>query len=175
MYKVTPFEIALVESALFSSRDALSSQDVARITKIKKDKIEVILKTLKIKYENPEHGIQLSEAGGWLLVVKPEYQEKVAELTRPELSKGLLRVLSMIAYHEPVKQSDIVKIIGNRTYEYVQELEKRGFVVSEKKAKTKILKTTHQFEVYFATKKEDLKKALEKKVEETKPDDQSSA
>src|SRR3989339_322861 len=73
-------------------------------------------------------------------IVKSEYVDKVSHLTpHADLSRGLLRVLSIISYHEPVSQSDIVKVVGNRTYEYVKELESRGLVKSEKKSRTRML------------------------------------
>jgi segregation and condensation protein B len=102
----------------------------------------------------------LSELGGYRLMVKHEYMDRISSLTKSDMPKGLLRVLSIIAYHEPVKQSDIVKIIGNRTYEYVKTLDEMGFIQFEKKGKTKLLRTTPRFESYFAVSKEQLKKAL---------------
>jgi segregation and condensation protein B len=79
------------------------------------------------------------------------------------MSRGLLRVLSVILYYEPIKQSDIVKIVGNRTYDYVHELEERGFVKSERKSRTKMLKTTPQFEQYFNIDKKKLKEEMNAK------------
>ena len=104
----------------------------------------------------------LSDVGGYKLVVKTEFLERVSHLTpHAELSRGLLRVLSIIVYHEPVPQSEIVKVIGNRTYEYVKELEERGLVKSERKSRTKMLSVTEKFEEYFGVKKEDIKKLVQ--------------
>jgi len=164
-------KLAMLEAILFATNKPLKIEELLKISKIPKEKIESLLNILKIRYQNPDHGIRLSEIGGYRLVVKSEYIDCTAGLTKADLSRGLLRVLSIIAYHEPVKQADIVKIIGNRTYEYVHKLEQLGFVKSEIRQRTKILSTTPQFEAYFATRKEDLKKALkgtEQKESESK-------
>ena len=105
-----------------------------------------------------ESGIELSEIGGLRLTVKPEYIDKVSKLTRhADMSRGLLRVLSVITRYEPVTQSDLVKVLGNRVYEYIKELEERGFVKTEKHSRTKKISTTKLFEEYFGAKKEDIK------------------
>lgn len=166
--KIPDRHIALVEAILFSTSESLSAEQITKMANIRLENVQTAIGILKVKYQDPRHGIRLSETGGYRLSVKPEFLPKVGKLAKAELSKGLLRVLSIIAYHEPVKQSDIVKIIGNRTYEYVHELEALGFVKSERKGKTKILNTTPYFETYFATKKEELKKHLEEAQKEAK-------
>ncbi len=166
--------LALLEAILFTTSEPLTFQELKKITGLYKVDLEKALKDLEKRYENPQHGIKLSDIGGYKLVVKSEYMERVSNLTpHADMSRGLLRVLSIIAYHEPVKQSEIVKVIGNRTYDYVKELEERGLVKSEKKVRSKILSTTPKFEEYFETKKEDLKKAksermIEQELEEKK-------
>ena len=102
-------------------------------------------------------------------MVKEAFEEKVSHLTpHADLSRGLLRVLSIIAYHEPIKQADIVKIVGNRVYDYVKELEEKGLVKTEKKSRTKVLSLTPQFEEYFGVKK----KFMKEKINEMKNDEQ---
>ncbi len=159
---MNPAKLALLEAVLFTTTDPLSLDELQKILKIRKDEIEKMIAKLREKYASPEHGFRLSEGGGYRLVVKEDFVEKVSHLTpHADLSRGLLRVLSIIAYHEPVKQSDIVKVIGNRTYEYVKELEERGLVRSERKSRTKTLVTTQHFEEYFGAKKEEIKKIFQ--------------
>ncbi len=169
--KVPERHVALVEAILFSTGEPLSEEQIARMANIRLENVREALSVLKVKYQDPRHGIRLSETGGFRLTVKPEFMPKVGKMAKAELSKGLLRVLSIIAYHQPVRQSDIVKIIGNRTYEYTKELEKLGFVKWERKGKTKVFTTTPYFEAYFATKKEELKKHLEEAHEEVKKEE----
>ena len=152
--------MALVEAILFTAPKPMHLDELSKLSKLDEEKLKQIITLLKTRYQDPKHGIMLSDMGGYRLMVKHEYLERVATFTKSDMSKGLLRVLSIIAYHEPVKQSDIVKIIGNRTYEYVKQLEKSGFIKFERKGKTKLLSTTPHFESYFSINKEQLKKAL---------------
>ena len=159
---------AIVEAVLFSTPKPLSVAEIAKISRINPDHIPHALELIEIRYQDAAHGIVLSRLGGnYKLSVKHDLARRVAGLTKSELSRGLLRVLSLIAYNQPVSQSDIVKIIGNRTYEYVKELEKLGFVTSERKGKTKALSTTKAFAVYFETSPRKLREEMEKLRGET--------
>ena len=92
--------------------------------------------------------------------VEPDYVQMVRPLTPyNDLSRGLLRVLALVAYKQPITQSDIVKVLGNRAYEYVKKLEGRGLVNTVKHGRTKALVATKEFANYFGLEKtEDLKK-----------------
>lgn len=155
-------KLALLEATLFTTNEPLNLEELQKILKIKSEEIEKLIELLEEKYSAPESGIKLSMVGGYRLIVKEAFHEKVSHLTpHADLSRGLLRVLSIIAYHEPIKQADIVKVVGNRTYDYVKELEEKGLVKSEKKSRTKLLSLTPQFEEYFGVKKKNLKEKLE--------------
>jgi len=154
----TETKIALLEAALFMTEKPLHLYELKGILKMKEDEIKILLNKLKERYQKNESGIELSEIGGLRLTVKPEYIDKVSKLTRhADMSRGLLRVLSVITRYEPVTQSDLVKVLGNRVYEYIKELEERGFVKTEKHSRTKKISTTKLFEEYFGAKKEDIK------------------
>jgi len=160
-------KLALLEAILFTTSEPLGLEELEKNLKLKRGDIESLLNELKEKYSNPDTGIKLSETGGYKLIAKEEFLDRVSHLTpHADLSRGLLRVLSIIAYHEPIKQSDIVKVIGNRTYEYVKNLKIRGLIKSEKKSRTRILKTTPHFEEYFGARKEEIKKMAGVKNEE---------
>lgn len=160
--------MALTEAVLFATPKPLSMQELAKLTKLSEERLGQIIPLLRIRYQDGQHGIALGEAGGYRLIVKSEFVAKVSGLAKAELSRGLLKVLSMIAYHQPAKQSDIVKVIGNRTYEYVKQLESMGFIRFERKSRTKLLMTTQHFEDYFSTSKDEMKKAAEKVLSEQK-------
>lgn len=160
-------KLALLEAVLFTTSEPLTKEELQKSLKIRAEEIDKLLVILRNKYSSEESGVKLSEAGGYRLIVKPEYVEKVSHLTpHADLSRGLLRVLSIIAYHEPINQSDIVKVVGNRTYEYVKELESRGLVKGEKKSRTKTLRTTPHFEEYFGAGKEKIREIVKEMADE---------
>jgi segregation and condensation protein B len=152
-------KLALLEAVLFTTSDPVTFNELQKILHARKTELEALIRDLSKRYEAEEFGIRLSDMGGFKLIVKQEYAEAVSPLTpHADLTRGLLRVLSIIAYHQPIKQSDIVKVVGNRTYDYVKDLEERGMVKIEKKARTKMLSTTPRFEEYFGAKADELRK-----------------
>jgi segregation and condensation protein B len=168
-------KLALLEATLFTTTDPLSLDELQKILKIRRDEIEKLMKVLEEKYSAPDTGIRLSSIGGYKLIVKEAFLDKVSHLTpHADLSRGLLRVLAIIAYHEPIRQSDIVKIVGNRTYDYVKELIDKGLVKAERKSRTNVLTLTPQFEEYFGVKKKFLKERIEEiGRDETKDSEES--
>ncbi|MCK4531484.1 MAG: SMC-Scp complex subunit ScpB, partial [Candidatus Aenigmarchaeota archaeon] len=104
--------------------------------------------------------------------VKTDLLPKVAHLTPySDLKDGHKRTLALIAYKEPIKQSEIVRIQGNKAYSYIKLLTKKGLIKSEKEGRTRILMLTKEFERYFGEEKERIKEMLEqglKGAEETK-------
>jgi segregation and condensation protein B len=107
---------------------------------------------------------------GYQIRVKPELVSAVSNLTPyRDLGKGLLRVLALVAYKQPITQSEIVKVIGNRTYEYVKRLEERGLIKTMKHSRTKALVATKEFANYFGLENpEDAKKFFEDMEKEEK-------
>jgi segregation and condensation protein B len=163
-------KLALLEAVLFTTTDPLTFNELQKTLKVRKNELDSLLSQLKERYQRPEFGIRLSDIGGFKLTVKPEFNDAVAQFTpHADLSRGLLRVLSIIAYHEPIKQSDIVKVVGNRTYEYVKQLDEMGMIKIEKKARTRMLSTTPRFEEYFGAKAEEIRKFGAKSVDASTP------
>ena len=171
-----PRKLALLEAVLFTTSDPVTFNELQKLLHARKNELEALLKALQDRYSQEGHGIRLSEIGGFKLIVKQEYAEAVASLTpHADLTRGLLRVLSIIAYHQPIKQSDIVKVVGNRTYEYVKELEERGLIKVEKKARTKLLSTTLHFEEYFGAKAGELRRIGAQDKGEPEPEEKKEA
>jgi hypothetical protein len=78
-----------------------------------------------------------------------------------------LRALTLIAYHQPILQSHIVRMIGDVAYEEVQRLRGIGLVHTEPKGSTLELTTTRRFAEYFgiaSTRPEEIRRFLEQKL-----------
>ncbi len=159
-----PNKKALIESALFMANEPLSLKELAQITGDERE-AKAAMEEIKKELSKEERGIILIESKeGYQLRVKPEYVPAVRHLTPyQDLNKGLLRVLALVAYKQPITQSEIVKVIGNRAYEYVKNLEGRGLIRAVKQSRTKALIATKEFASYFGLEKpEDAKKFFEK-------------
>jgi segregation and condensation protein B len=155
---------AKIEAALFMANQPLTMDKMTKMFKTDSLRIKEIIAELRAEYEKLEHGIYILETGdAYQIRVKPEYVNTVGNLTPyKELSRGLLRVLALVAYKQPITQSEIVKVMGNRTYEYVKKLTERGMIKSERHSRTKALVATKEFANYFGLEKpEDAKKFFE--------------
>jgi len=145
---------ALIEAALFMSENPLTIRELGKIANVSsKSEIKQILEELKKDLENSSRGITLALTGeGYQFQVKTKFANKVSNLTPySDLNPGSLRALGIIALNQPITQADIVKIQGNKVYNYIKKLEKRGLIRTEKQGRTKILATTREFENYFGS------------------------
>jgi segregation and condensation protein B len=82
------------------------------------------------------------------------------------MPKAMLKVLALIAYEQPIKQSYIVKIRGNRVYEYLKRLEDMEFIERLEEGHTRIITTTEKFKRYFRI--NDAKELVKKPPEDVK-------
>jgi len=162
---VLPSNKAIIEAALFVSDKPLSVEQLSKTTGIQQEEVAKIVEQIRVDLEVEEHGYELVETPeGYEYRVRAEYREKVAKLAPfADLSAGMMRTLAIVAAKQPVKQSLIVKYQGNKAYAYVQKLEDKGLIKSEKYRRTKLLQTTPEFEKYFGTSSEQIKAMLEKK------------
>ena len=160
-----------IEAALFMSNEPISIKRLSKMFDKDQEKIKEIIEEFKREFEEKNHGIYILETEqGYQIRVKPEFVSFVRSLTPyQDLGRGLLRVLALIAYKQPITQSEIVKVIGNRTYEYVKRLEERGLIKTIKHSRTKALVATKEFANYFGLENpEDAKKFFEDMEKEEK-------
>jgi len=154
---------ALIEAALFVSENPLNLRTLSRISGITSTReLKKILNRIKKEFDTPSRGIELAlTAEGYQLQVKDQFLESVSNLTTySDLSRGSLRTLSLVALRQPMLQSQIVKIQGNKAYNYIKSLEKKGLIKAEKAGRTKMINTTKEFERYFGRSLEEIKERL---------------
>lgn len=143
---------AVLEAALYLSEDPLDTDELADVMNLgSPGYVQQVVDELKDELEEDSRGLKIVESDeGYELVVKSEFVDDVEHLApHRDLNEAELRTLALIAYNNPVKQSEIVDIRGNRAYGQVKELEKRGFLKSEKDGRTKVLEVTDRFLDYF--------------------------
>ncbi len=103
---------------------------------------------------------------------KRELTKKVSSLaSEKDFSKAVLRTLALIAFKQPIKQSKVAKIRGNKSYKHISELVERSFVKKTKQKRTYVLETTRKFTRYFgeeAKKKKLTPKTMQTKLQEKK-------
>lgn len=142
-----------IEAALFMSTSPMTVRTLSKISGLNSWKlVQDRLKELQQEYEQRGSAIVISfEDGGYLMRLKPEYERKVSGLAKEaELSRGALKTLAVIAKNDGMPQSKLAKMIGSSVYDHVKELIESDFITSEKKGRTKLLKTTKKFKEYFS-------------------------
>lgn len=139
----------LIEAALFVAAKPLSLADLYQVLKIPKSRIKKIIDEMKGHYG--EHGVRIVEAGGlYEMKINSSFEEHVSHLApHKDFPKAVLQTLSLIAYKNPVKQSNIVSVRGNRAYDHLKELEAKGFIRREESGHTNIVHITRKFLDYF--------------------------
>lgn len=140
----------VVEAALFSAGKPVSIEEIVSLTFLGPDTVKQAIKDLQKDYEARDTVLEVSKAGQkWAMQVRTVAAEPATKFAPPEIAKKLLKTLALIAYHQPMKQSELVDMIGSKVYEHVPELVERGLVKAREEGATKVLTTTNLFPEYF--------------------------
>ena len=177
---------ALIEAALFVAGERISLAELAKLSgSLNPAEVKEAVEALISEYSSRGSGIEIFKQGaGYGMRVRQDVEEKVLYLIpETDMPKAMLKCLALIAYEQPIKQSYIVKVRGNRSYYYIKRLEGLEFVESKHVGHTKLLSTTSKFNKYFRINdskeliRQDVKEktealtmqlALEEKLEEEK-------
>lgn len=140
---------ARIEAILFSAGKPVPLNLIIRICETRsKKKVLSAIEELKKYYQVNSRALELIELPGnrYLLKLRREYMELVNKiLKKPLLSRGVMRTLSFIAYHQPIEQSKVAEARGGSTYKHIRILLEKGLIEAEKSGRTLILKTTPFF------------------------------
>jgi segregation and condensation protein B len=153
-----------VEALLFSSTKPLSIDEISKILNVDKEKIKIAIENLRKRYENS--AIEIAETPeGFEMRIKPEYRKEASKVALGyDLNKGMIKTLALIIYKNPIKQSEIVKIQGNRAYEYIEKLERKGLIKTKKIGRTKLVYLSENIEKYFGMSLKEIKEQIERIV-----------
>ncbi|MGA9187584.1 MAG: SMC-Scp complex subunit ScpB [Methanosarcina sp.] len=158
--------LEIIEAALFAAGRAVSLEKLAKITGKPKKAVLSVVQELTEAYSSRGSGIEILDLGDrYVMQVKPEYSELMREVAPKELSAPKLRTLSMIAYHQPMLQSDLIDMRGSGAYDHIKDLIERGFVESVPCGRSRQLSTTSLFADYFGLKRNDPTAIKEKILE----------
>ena len=157
---------AAIEAILFAT-NGMTVDEIVKRTVFEKKEIQKILEELEMEYLHHAKGVQIIKEGDiWKMSVKPEHTPDVKDLLPPEMPKGLIKTLAIIAAKKPIKQSTIIKIRGNKAYGHIKKLERIGFITTERHGNTQILDLTEKFFDYFKVIEKELKKRIKPEEKE---------
>lgn len=168
-----------LEAALFISARFLNLQELVMLTDINPLMLKELIEKLILKYNREESAIEIIVKDNmWKMDVRQEYVSMINKLATgsAEFTKSEQETLAVIAYKQPVKQSVIINIRGNKSYEHIRHFIEIGLVVSKRVGHTLELRLSDDFFEYFhLQKKEEDGKIIaveDKEIEDTTGDDE---
>jgi len=158
-----------VEAVLFAAGKPLSVKELTAALELDDYRpVQKAVRTLEQTYEHRQSALEVRRVGDrYALQLKEPFVATVHTVTPVEMSPRTLKALTLVAYHQPILQSMLVKMIGDVAYEEVQHLRGLGLVATEPKGATLELTTTRRFAEYFgiaSTRPEEIRRFLEQKL-----------
>ncbi len=141
-----------VEAVLFASGRKMHIDEISKLCRVKDtDLVKNALKELQNEYDGRGGPLLvLGEGDVWNLNVGERHLPLVQKIvSETELSKTLLETLAVIAWKQPIMQSDVIKVRTNKAYDHIHQLVEMGFLASKKYGRTRELKLTENFFKYF--------------------------
>jgi len=149
-------ERAIVEAALFSAGKALTPEDLSRTTRLEAEVIKGHLRALAREYTKRDSAVEVAQIGTkWTMQIRSEYAERARAFAPPEIDRDVLKTVALIAYHQPLLQSDLFDMIGSKVYEHTKGLEELGLITRKPSGRSLALSTTRYFAEFFGIKSTD--------------------
>jgi segregation and condensation protein B len=159
--------VRVVESALFSSKP-LKVSEMASTAQLSESEIRSAIRKLAKEYRDRGSVIEIVKIGPkYSMQLRKEFTECARPFTEKEVPDEVLKTAAMVAYHQPVLQSVLAKVLGSDVYKDVESLRSMGLVKAKKRGQTLQLTTTQRFAEYFGIEgstREDIKKWMESQL-----------
>jgi segregation and condensation protein B len=119
--------------------------------------LKEVLINLEKKYANRAIKI-VNRNNSWKMDVADKYNYMINKLAtgNAEFSKAEQETLAVIAYKQPIKQSVVIKIRGNKAYDHINKFIELGLVQTKKMGHTCDLNLSEEFYEYFNVQKKNL-------------------
>jgi|TARA_B100000242_G_scaffold142731_1_gene101548 segregation and condensation protein B len=150
----------LLEATLFSAGRSLDITEMSEALGYDEEEIIESLGNLQSTIKRRRGGgLQIVEIGKkWAMEVKPQIADHLPKETKSELPPKLLKAAALIAYHQPMPQSRLVELLGQRAYDHIRELAQAGLIGRRRDGNTRRLTTTRRFSEMFGCPHTDRKK-----------------
>lgn len=156
-----------IEALLFSYGDFLSIKELKTTLHEESElKIKNALKNLQKKFEEEFSFVIIEENGKYKMKIKEEYDTLCSDLVANlEIPQHYLKVLSVIAYEQPVSKTRLAEIIGKNVQSEVAYLYRNKFLSYQKIGIGKFYRVTKKFYDYFQLEEdEDFKKTADSNI-----------
>lgn len=158
-----------VEAVLFAAGKPLALKELSdAVGASDARQVLAALKQLMGSYETRQTALEVRRLGDrYALQLRETYVPTAHSVTPVEMAPRTLKALTLIAYHQPLLQSTLARMIGDAAYEEVSRLRGLGLIHAEPHGATLELRTTRTFAEYFglgSTRPEEIRQFLEKKL-----------
>ncbi len=160
-----------LEAVFFVSGRFLGMPELISLSDLNPMIIRNLIEKLQEKYEKDNSAFEIVEKNDmWKMDVKKEYHGLVNKLATgsSEFSKAEQETLAIIAFKQPIKQSVIIKIRGNKAYDHVKRFVELDLVKKKKAGHTNELSLSDEFYDYFSVGEGSSLQKIEEKMEEEK-------
>jgi len=141
-------DITTLEAALYAADRPLSLEELKDIVDTSSETyIRKLLDKLDKKFdENSSLGLKEPSENMFTTQLEDEYMSKVENIIpKTKLNRGAMKTLAVIAYKQPIKQSELSEVIGGRVYKYVKKLKELDLIEAKPIGRTKVLRTSKKF------------------------------
>lgn len=110
-------QLATLEAILFAMGESVELSKLCEALEEEKSTVKNLLEELRIKYQSPEHGIELIQLeDAYQLTTKKDTYEALVKIAKTPkkmtLSESVIETLSIIAYKQPITRIEIEAIRG---------------------------------------------------------------
>lgn len=152
-------ELGILEGILFVMGDeGIDLKSLCEIMNIDETHAKELLTELKKNYEASDRGLRISYLGdAFKLTTKQEHKEYYEKLVvapgTNKLSQAALETLAIIAYNQPITNSEVSEIRGVQTGQLIRKLVAKGMIKESGKSdlpgRPNLYVTTSEFLDYF--------------------------
>ena len=165
----------VIEAALFSAGRPISLEEITDATGLSTKEVTTHLPSLINYYKDlgaqEETSLEIGKAGDkYVMQLRATYAHYGKKLAPMEVPEKLWGTLALIAYHQPIRQSQVREMIGQKVSDHVGELVELGLVTTRKDGRSCLLATSASFPEYFGlstSDREEIRGFLLGKVKQT--------
>ena len=141
----------VLEAILFGAGRSMTVEELSELLERPQGEVQSALNDLQATIRRRrDSALQLTNvAGRWIFEVRPSLSSHLPESFRADIPQRLLPAAALVAYHQPMAQSQLVDMLGQRAYDHVRDLAKMGLIDRRRDGLTRRLTTTRRFAEYF--------------------------
>ena len=145
-------DMKTLEAIFFISGRFLTMSELVSLSDLNPVIISQLIERLKERYSSEDSAFEIVEKNGlWKMDVKPGYSYLINKLATgsAEFSNAEQETLAIIAFKQPIKQSVIIKIRGNKAYDHIKKFKDLELIKKKKVGHTYELSLSDDFYDYF--------------------------